>query len=75
MVRQKNVRDNLEALSHSGDPQIVALKLRAKIDQTAKNSPSFDGLIEESFGDTGLRSKMNQLSILEKLRAKEQFRF
>ena len=63
----KQVRDNLEALSHSGDPQIVALKLRAKIDQTAKNSSSFDELIEESFVDNGLRSKMNQLSILEKL--------
>ena len=61
----KSIRENLESLSHSEDPQLKAMKLRADIAETTPNSPSFDKLIENAFSKTGLRAKMLQLSLLE----------
>ena len=60
------IRENLESISHSSDPQLVAMNLRAAIAQTSSNSPSFDKLIENAFYHNGLRAKMLQLSLIEK---------
>ena len=62
----KLIRENLESLSHSEDPQLRAMNLRAEIAQTSPNSPSFEKLIENAFSRTGLRAKMLQLSLLDK---------
>ena len=62
----KSIRENLESLSHSEDPQLRAMNLRAEIAQTSPNSPTFEKLIENAFSRTGLRAKMLQLSLLEK---------
>ena len=61
-----DLREGLASISHSGDPQLVAMNLRADIAQTSANSPSFDNLIEKSFSHNGLRAKMLQLSLIER---------
>ena len=60
------IRENLESLTHSEDPQLNAMKLRAEIAQTSPNSPTFEKLIESAFSRTGLRATMLQLSLLER---------
>ncbi len=60
------IRENLESLTHSEDPQLKAMKLRAEIAQTLPNSPTFEKLIESAFSRTGLRATMLQLSLLER---------
>ena len=60
------IRENLESLTHSEDPQLKAMKLRAEIAQALPNSPSFEKLIESAFSRTGLRATMLQLSLLER---------
>ena len=60
------IRENLESLTHSEDPQLKAMKLRAEIAQVLPNSPSFEKLIESAFSRTGLRATMLQLSLLER---------
>lgn len=61
-----NLRESLASISHSNDPQLIAMNLRAEIAQTHGNSPSFDKLIEQAFSHTGLRAKMLQLSLIER---------
>ena len=61
-----DLRESLASISHSNDPQLVAMNLRAEIAQTSGNSPSFDRLIEQAFSHNGLRAKMLQISLLER---------
>ena len=61
-----DLRESLASISHSNDPQLVAMNLRAEIAQTSGNSPSFDKLIEQAFSHNGLRAKMLQISLLER---------
>ncbi|MAH91252.1 MAG: hypothetical protein CMA11_05730 [Euryarchaeota archaeon] len=61
-----DIRSNLESLTHQGDPQLSAIKLRAEIAETPTNSPSFDRLVENVFSRTGLRATMLQLSLVER---------
>lgn len=61
-----NLRESLASISHSNDPQLVAMNLRAEIAQTSGSSPSFDKLIEQAFCHSGLRAKMLQLSLIER---------
>ena len=60
------MRESLASISHSSDPQLNAMNLRAEVAQTSGNSPSFDKLIEQAFSHSGLRAKMLQLSLIEK---------
>ena len=60
------IRDNLESISHSEDPQLKSLELRDEIAQTAPNSPSFDSLVDTVFARSGLRAIMLQLSMVQK---------
>tara|TARA_B100000282_G_scaffold296813_1_gene280222 strand:- start:44 stop:2086 length:2043 start_codon:yes stop_codon:yes gene_type:complete len=61
-----HLRESLASISHSSDPQLNAMNLRAEVAQTSGNSPSFDKLIEQAFSHSGLRAKMLQLSLIEK---------
>ena len=60
------IRDNLESISHSEDPQLKSLELRDEIAQTTPNSPSFDSLVDTVFARSGLRAIMLQLSMVQK---------
>ena len=60
------IRDNLESISHSEDPQLKAMKMRAEIAETSPNSPSFEKLIESVFSKTGLKASMLQLSLIQR---------
>ena len=60
------IRDNLESISHSEDPQLKAMKMRAEIAETSPNSPSFEKLIENDFSKTGLNASMLQLTLIER---------
>ena len=61
-----DLRESLASISHSHDPQLAAMNLRAEIAQTSGNSPSFDKLIEQAFSHSGLRAKMLQISLIER---------
>lgn len=63
----RKIRENLRALSHDEDPQILALELRAEIAETQITSPSFKRLIERVFAMDGLRAIMLQLAIIERV--------
>ena len=65
-IEASNLRESLASISHSSDPQLVAMNLRAEIAQTSGSSPSFDKLIEQAFSHNGLRAKMLQLSLVER---------
>ena len=65
-IEASNLRESLASISHSNDPQLVAMNLRAEIAQTSGNSPSFDKLIDQAFSHNGLRAKMLQLSLVER---------
>ncbi|MBT3657332.1 MAG: ATP-binding protein [Euryarchaeota archaeon] len=60
------IRDNLESISHSEDPQLKSLKLRDEIAQSTPGSSSFDNLVDTVFSRSGLRAIMLQLSIVQK---------
>jgi hypothetical protein len=60
------IRDNLESISHSDDPQLKSLKLRAEIAQSNPKSSAFDSLVDNVFSRSGLRAIMLQLSIVQK---------
>jgi hypothetical protein len=63
----RNIRENLCALSHAEDPQVLALEIRAEIAETPITSPSFKRLIERVFAMNGLRATMLQLAIIERV--------
>jgi len=60
------IRNDLESISHSEDPQLQSLKLRNEIAHSNPNSPSFDKLIDTVFSKSGLRAIMLQLSVVQK---------
>jgi hypothetical protein len=60
------IREHLEAISHSEDPQLKAMKMRADIGETSPNSPSFEKLIENVFSKTGLKASMLQLALIQR---------
>ena len=60
------IRDNLQSISHSEDPQLKSLKLRDEIAQATPNSSTFDRLVESVFSKSGLRATMLQLSLIQK---------
>jgi len=60
------IRNDLESISHSEDPQLKSLKLRNEIAHSNPNSPSFDKLIDTVFSKSGLRAIMLQLSVVQK---------
>ncbi|MDP6869606.1 MAG: ATP-binding protein [Candidatus Poseidoniaceae archaeon] len=63
----KEIRDDLKAISHDEDPQILAMCLRAEIAETPTTEPKFDKLINKTFAMSGLKATMLQLNIIEKL--------
>lgn len=63
----RKIRENLRALSHAEDPQVLALEIRAEIAETPVTSPSFKRLIERVFAMDGLRATMLQLAIIERV--------
>ena len=60
------IRDNLQSISHSDDPQLKSLKLRDEIAQANPNSSSFESLVDSVFSKSGLRATMLQLSMVQK---------
>ncbi len=61
-----DIIENLIAISHEKDPQVVQMKLRSKISETPENSPSFEKLVNEVFKIKGIRGKMLQISLIAK---------
>ncbi|MBS72932.1 MAG: hypothetical protein CMA91_01585 [Euryarchaeota archaeon] len=58
------IRDQLVAISHENDPQILRLKMSSEIAETPTNSPSFDKLVENVFAMDGVKGKMLQASLI-----------
>ena len=63
----REIREGLRFISHSGDPQLSALDLRAEIAETSPKSPSFEKVTNKVFSMTGLRAVMLQMAIIEKV--------
>ena len=61
----KEIREDLESISHADDPQLQALNIRAEIAQTPPNSPNFERLIDLVFAKSGLRSTMLQITLVQ----------
>ena len=66
----KEIREGLRYISHSEDPQLLALDLRAEIAETIPSSPSFEKLVNKVSALTGLRASMLQMAIIEKVDTK-----
>jgi DNA-binding MarR family transcriptional regulator len=62
----KDIRNSLESISHSDDPQLLALQIRAEIAQTSQNSPAFERLVEVVYSRTGLKSTMLKIALVQK---------
>ena len=63
----KEIREDLKAISHDADPQIMAMQYRAKIAEVPSDSLEFQNLVEKVFTMSGLKAKMLQISLLEKV--------
>ena len=61
-----DIIENLIAISHEKDPQILQMRLRSKISETPENSPSFEKLVNEVFSIEGIKGKMLQIALISK---------
>jgi len=66
-TESKEIREGLRYISHSEDPQLLALDIRAEIAETIPSSPSFEKIVNKVFALTGLRASMLQLAIIERV--------